>query len=180
MNKHFSDIHFHDSYQTEWKYVDISEILEPTETKGGLYLGNSVISQDLVYLKENKIPIILDVCGQKFVYPEDIIEAYKCIEAEDSPYFDLAQYFDECLEFIHEHRLKGRNVFVHCKAGVSRSATIVICYLMKILEMDFENAYKFVKMKRTCIEPNEGFLEQIEKFGKKLKEKIVVHQPIQN
>jgi len=46
---------------------------------------------------------------------------------------------------------------VHCAAGVSRSASIVIAYLMKINHWTFENAYSFVKSKRKIIDPNFGF-----------------------
>lgn len=165
---HSDDIHFQDHYDVEWKYVDISVIMEPCEGKGGLYLGNSKISQDLPFLKENAISIILDVCGQKFVYPEDIIHCSKSISAQDFESYDLSQHFSECFDFIHEHRLKGHNVLVHCMAGVSRSATIVIGYLMKTCGMDLENAYKFVRKRRTCISPNEGFIQQLEVYEKEL------------
>jgi len=48
-------------------------------------------------------------------------------------------------------------VLVHCHMGVSRSATVVIAYLMKYFHMTHREAYNFVKKKRSVINPNEGF-----------------------
>lgn len=89
------------------------------------------------------------------------------IEADDFPNFDLcknhelclnkkAPYFDKGADFIYEN-LPKTNVLVHCFAGVSRSTSIVIAYLMKYKDMKFDNAYEFVKSQRTCAWPNEGF-----------------------
>jgi protein-tyrosine phosphatase len=55
----------------------------------------------------------------------------------------------------------GGRVFVHCFAGVSRSATIVIAYLMKEHGLSFNSAIKFVKSKRPQINPNDGFRKQL-------------------
>lgn len=37
------------------------------------------------------------------------------------------------VEFIERHQAKGNSVYVHCKAGRTRSATLVGCYLMKVI-----------------------------------------------
>jgi dual specificity phosphatase 12 len=52
---------------------------------------------------------------------------------------------------------KGGKVLVHCFAGVSRSATIIIAYMMQEHGMNYHSAFKFVKSKRPFINPNEGF-----------------------
>jgi len=46
---------------------------------------------------------------------------------------------------------------VHCYAGVSRSATIVIAYLMAEMNMGFMDAFSFTKSKRFVVFPNFGF-----------------------
>lgn len=74
----------------------------------------------------------------------------------------LLQAFD----FIEEARLNNGCVLVHCNAGVSRSASIVLAYLMQYHNMDFETAYKHVKTQRECIHPNAGFLKQLKEFKK--------------
>jgi len=52
---------------------------------------------------------------------------------------------------------KGGGVLVHCYAGVSRSATCTIAYLMQEREMSFEDAFSFVSKQRPVIFPNMGF-----------------------
>lgn len=61
---------------------------------------------------------------------------------------------------------EGRNVLVHCAAGVSRSASFVIAYLMNRKDMLFPDAIRFVKERRSVIRPNSGFSQQLEKYGK--------------
>jgi len=59
---------------------------------------------------------------------------------------------------------------VHCHAGISRSATISISYIMKTMGWDLSKAYDFVKQKRPCISPNLHFMGQLLQFEKQLKE----------
>ena len=63
--------------------------------------------------------------------------------------------------FIYLHKLNfvGK-VFVHCYKGVSRSATIVIAYLMLKCNIDLEDAVKMIRAKRK-IHPNDGFIRQL-------------------
>ena len=49
----------------------------------------------------------------------------------DSDQADLSPYFDQCADFIHEALVEGHGVLVHCQQGVSRSASIVLSYLIK-------------------------------------------------
>lgn len=52
---------------------------------------------------------------------------------------------------------QSTNVLVHCMAGISRSATIILAYLMKYRNMKYSDAYLFVNNKRNVIYPNQGF-----------------------
>lgn len=52
-------------------------------------------------------------------------------------------------------------VLFHCYAGVSRSSTIAIAYLMSIYGMSLDNAYNLVKQQRPIIQPNYGFAEAL-------------------
>lgn len=58
---------------------------------------------------------------------------------------------------------------VHCQAGVSRSATIVIAYLMKTKGWPYLEARNYLRSKRPIIEPNDGFVEQLQSFELELK-----------
>lgn len=61
-------------------------------------------------------------------------------------------------------RTQGSKVLVHCKMGVSRSASVVIAYAMKAYNWDFKKALEFVQQKRNCIKPNQNFISQLETY----------------
>ncbi len=58
---------------------------------------------------------------------------------------------------------------MHCAAGVSRSASFTIAYIMKTKGKTFEDARQFVKSKRDVIHPNQGFQAQLALYEKKLR-----------
>jgi len=88
----------------------------------------------------------------------------------DLPGIDIISYFDECFSFIDSALNAGGRVLVHCMAGVSRAASIVIGYLMKVKNMDFETAFNHVKAQRPCIRPNDGFMHQLQIYGCQLRQ----------
>ena len=140
-----------------YNYKDLNEI----EDK--LWLGNSFAAGNINDLKEKGITKILTVMnGPPKKYDEGF--NHKTIEIMDINFQNIIQYFGECLNFI-----KGdEKILVHCAAGASRSATIVIAYLMWKNKMNFNDALQFVKNKRPIIWPNAGFKEQLKMFEKLL------------
>lgn len=80
---------------------------------------------------------------------------------------NLFPYIEQAIEFIRT----GSVVFVHCAAGVSRSSSIVIAYLMIDKKMKFQEAYEFVKKRRPVICPNPGFQAQLKKIEELLAKK---------
>ncbi|KAI3380816.1 hypothetical protein SNEBB_006168 [Seison nebaliae] len=95
------------------------------------------------------------------------VESIK-ISIDDSAQANLATYFDKLLEKIHEHELKGGRTLVHCVAGVSRSATICIAYLIRYCAMRLKQAHDHVKSRRQFIRPNCGFWRQLIDYERKI------------
>ena len=65
-------------------------------------------------------------------------------------------------------KASGGRVLVHCHAGVSRSATVCMAYIMKTLGHDLRTAYDYVKSRRSCVSPNLHFMGQLLEFEKRL------------
>ena len=57
---------------------------------------------------------------------------------------NLLDHFDEAFAFIDNARRPGCNVFVHCLAGVSRSASVVVAYVMAREHVSLKDAYECV------------------------------------
>jgi protein-tyrosine phosphatase len=81
----------------------------------------------------------------------------------DDPSEDISRFFITAFHFIRQHLERG-NVLVHCQAGISRSCTIVIAYLMQQMLISFKEAFSLVKSKRPIANPNKGFIKQLKKF----------------
>uniref|UniRef100_A0A669CRN7 Dual specificity protein phosphatase 10 n=1 Tax=Oreochromis niloticus TaxID=8128 RepID=A0A669CRN7_ORENI len=130
-----------------------------------LYLGNEHDAQDINLLQRLNIGYILNVTTHLPLYHYDTgLFVYKRLPATDSNKQNLRQYFEEAFEFIEEAHQAGMGLLIHCQAGVSRSATIVIAYLMKHTWMTMTDAYKFVKTRRPIISPNLNFMGQLLEF----------------
>ncbi|XP_066541503.1 dual specificity protein phosphatase 22-A [Hoplias malabaricus] len=128
----------------------------------GLYLGNVIDSKNRESLSQNGITHILSVYNQAKPVLEDM--TYLCILAADSSNQNLLQHFKECIRFIHECRLNGGACLVHCLAGVSRSTTVVVAYLMTVTNYDWEECLSAVKAVRSYVSPNCGFQQQLQQF----------------
>ena len=84
--------------------------------------------------------------------------AHKVIDAQDIDDYDISKDFDDGCEFMKYWISRGP-VLVHCAAGVSRSASMVICYLMRRDRTSFSKTFSYVKSKRRVICPNDGFID---------------------
>nr|XP_012229742.1 PREDICTED: uncharacterized protein LOC105676439 isoform X1 [Linepithema humile] len=126
-----------------------------------LYLGNGRDAADLQLLRALGATRVLNVTSQLPGYHEERGITYRKIPASDSGQQNLKQYFQEAFEFIEEARKTGSSVLVHCQAGVSRSATIAIAYIMWHKGLSMVEAYKLVKNVRPIISPNLNFMGQL-------------------
>jgi len=70
---------------------------------------------------------------------------------------------------VEEARTSETRVLVHCHAGISRSPTIAIAYIMKHINMGALDAYAFVQRSRNIISPNLNFMGQLIEYETKLK-----------
>ena len=84
--------------------------------------------------------------------------------AADTPDQNLSQYFSVCNDFIHAARLREGNVLIHCLAGMSRSVTVAVAYIMTATNLNWKDALKVVRAGRAVANPNVGFQTQLQEF----------------
>lgn len=137
----------------------------PVEILPGLYLGDSVHSAQQDALRELGITCLLNVsttCKNMFEQEFD----YMNIPVNDNDSANLSSWFDKAIHFIDNARDNDGKVLVHCQAGVSRSATVCIAYLMYKNNMTLEDAFDHVRARRGIISPNLNFMQQLKEFEK--------------
>ena len=126
-----------------------------------LYLGNRFAASALDILKSLGVTHVVN-CSleQPNFFPNDLIY-YNC-NLRDSLTEQIE--FEGPLRFIQQALASGGVVFVHCAAGVSRSASIVIGYLMRTQGLSKREALRKVAELRPCIKPNSNFLKQLSRL----------------
>jgi hypothetical protein len=77
--------------------------------------------------------------------------------ATDTPSYDISNDATLAVEFIREGIAAGDCTLVHCHAGVSRSATVVILHLMRLHGWDYDTAIGQLRRVRPYVCPNSGF-----------------------
>lgn len=90
------------------------------------------------------------------------------VNIEDNESENIAKYFKYLNDVIQGVERRGEKVLIHCRAGVSRSASVVIAYLMYRYKLNLEEAFEYVKNKRPQIDPNYGFLKRLKAYEKVL------------
>ncbi|XP_059054251.1 protein phosphatase Slingshot [Achroia grisella] len=135
----------------------------PTEVFDHVYLGSEWNASNLEELQRNGVRHILNVTREIDNFFPGMFH-YLNIRVYDDDRTDLLKHWDNTYKYINKARNEGSKVLVHCKMGISRSASVVIAYAMKAFNWNFEKALKHVKAKRNCIKPNTNFLSQLETY----------------
>lgn len=124
----------------------------------GIYLTDNINARDYEILHKLGVKQILTVGIDLDPHRTNVFKTYK-IDVSDVNNENISMYFNTANEFI-----KKDVTLVHCRAGISRSATIVIAYLMKTNRWNLSRALSYVRGKRRIIKPNDGFIEQLKKY----------------
>ena len=139
----------------------------PIEIIPHLYLGSIGSASNLKELQNCKIThIVCCARGIKNFFPNNF--KYLNLDLLDSETVDIKKYFEESGKFINEAIKNNGNVLVHCHAGVSRSSTILIAYVMKYQGMKLDKVLELLRSKREKVNPNEGFIKQLKEYEKEI------------
>ncbi|KAF2873461.1 dual specificity protein phosphatase-like protein PPS1 [Massariosphaeria phaeospora] len=138
-----------------------------------MYLGNLVHANNPELLRELGITRILSV-GESLCWTEDVkirmkwpTENLMMVDrVQDNGVDPLSDEFGRCLTFIEAGKRDGGATLVHCRVGVSRSATICIAEVMNELGLSFPRAYCFVRARRlnVIIQPHLRFTYELLKW----------------
>ena len=136
----------------------------PDEIIPGLYIGSVESISDPNVLKIRNIQSIVRVLKQPLPLTANKSFDYFCIPVIDDESENISSYFDSSFSFIDSALSSNKSVLVHCSAGVSRSATIVIAYLMRKYKYSLHESIRKVRLKRHICKPNPSFLRQLKQL----------------
>jgi len=150
---------------------DINEIIPH------LYISNWDTSNnpEIIRLHNIKAVITLETTNK----PTQILRYYYSnkidfihIQIIDMKESDIGKYFDSTYNFIQKHISKNENVLIHCAAGISRSATIILNFILRDMFRKYNLKHEkpeeiliysldIARTKRPIINPNPGFINQL-------------------
>ena len=140
----------------------MSKIIYTNKIK--LYLGDVCDANDEINLQKHNINTIICVAEDAKIRLNNSKIAIHKYNLQDSHECNISLYFDEISDLIHKQDV----VLVNCVAGISRSASFVIAYLMKYYEMNLEDAFLYVRKRRNRICPNKKFMTYLYDYEFKL------------
>ncbi|XP_071314461.1 protein phosphatase Slingshot homolog 3 isoform X1 [Trachinotus anak] len=144
--------------------VTMAQMDKPSKIFDYLYLGSEWNAANFEELQKNNIGYILNVTREiDNFFPESF--SYMNIRVYDVEATDLLSHWTDTYNFINTARDSGQAVLVHCKMGVSRSASTVIAYAMKQQQWPLDMALTYVRDRRSIVKPNEGFMKQLQTYN---------------
>ncbi|EMD32076.1 hypothetical protein CERSUDRAFT_162133 [Gelatoporia subvermispora B] len=136
---------------------------QASEIVPGLFVCDAYTATSPAVLQQLGITHVISVLPDGFyAYPRGI--KHVVVPVGDSRKDDIGRYFRKALEFIQKALDADGQVLVHCVWGMSRSATIVMAYLIESRNMSTVQALKVMRAKREIVRPNAGFLRQLQMY----------------
>lgn len=138
----------------------------PTEIiPGFLYLGNYYDAADDVKMTDMCVTHIVDATCDYLSRDnaQKLNIAYLPVQVWDMEGVDIFQHFETVLAFILEAKgAQNGRILIHCRAGISRSATFVLAYLMYAgICPSLKSALELVVPQRPYVLPNPSFRAQL-------------------
>ena len=128
-----------------------------------LYLGSEWNASNLEELRQNGITHVLNATREiDNFFPAHFV--YHNVREYDEEATDLLKYFDGTYKFIRAAREEGGRVLVHCKMGISRSASVTVSYLMKERGAPLDETLAHVRARRPIVKPNRSFFKQLQVY----------------
>ena len=128
-----------------------------------IYLGGILAAENEHYLDQYNIGFVVN-CAEEIHIKYKKRQVY-ALNLEDTETQKIFPIFELAYRIIKKFR--NRNILVHCAAGMSRSASLVIFYLMKEKGWNYDQCFKYVKERRSVISPNDGFEKQLRDYYEK-------------
>lgn len=144
-----------------------------------LYLSGVEVFNDVSQLVQRRIFTLVALISPDEVPRLDPPFRQYFFPIDDAPEAPISQFFEPTFTLLATTLLRGENVLVHCRAGVSRSVTIVIAFFLRTFRAQLHSyfvcpyvsrhphekwadaLYRFILRNRPQAQPNPGFVRQL-------------------
>lgn len=125
-----------------------------------IFIGNYKDASDEKWLDKNNITHVINATKD---LPNYFPHRYKYLQLslDDTMNQSLYEVLEPSYKFIYNAIGNGGTVFIHCFAGISRSVSIAIYFLMKVNRTTYLRTLDFIRTKRIIANPNPGFARQL-------------------
>lgn len=161
-------------------YIDTDFNANSIPTEPRILVGDLASASNFDAMKEQNITHVLCALNGGMEMFKDEFE-YMIVHANDDPWVEIDQYFDEAVAFIDRALVSSpeSKILIHCQRGASRSVTIVAAYLLynmnrvnAILESDIRSTIvgviESIHSVRDIACPNDGFIDCLDRYVRKI------------
>lgn len=126
-----------------------------------LWLSDVNTAREKSFLINENITHILncaeEVDARPSCYKIPITIVHIPMEDDETPIIE--KQLQEAISVLNTWDQEGHTVLVHCRAGISRSATVILAWLIQYKGMSFDDAWSIVVKSRNIIRPNDYFMK---------------------
>ena len=154
--------------------VPYQQVFGHQHTSHELYISGARAARNEAIRHECKIYAILTIGAENSINnftARNARNRYMCVGLKDMPMIQISRHFPRMLDFISQ-ALQHGNVLVHCTMGVSRSATVVVAFIMRECRVQMAEAYKCLEDVRPYINPNPGFMLQLREWERQCSREV--------
>ena len=131
---------------------------ESTQIINNLHLGSSFNAYSISELTNKKINVVINVTEEIDNFHDDnLYMIYYRFPIKDDDNDDISEILEQTYDIIDDHLSKGDRVLIHCFMGASRSAAVIIYYLMRKYNIIYEQALEYVSKKRILVNLTPSF-----------------------
>ena len=161
-----------DDVDAHYKHIKLITGGKISQVDQNVFLGCCFAARNEKIIKDYGITYILkmyndDPRNGSYTCHKNI--KYMVINADDNQSHQISKHFKKCIKFIQQALKENARILVHCHAGISRSATIVLTHLMINRGMSLDIAYGYLRVKRSIVKPNPRFWKDLQILDKKIK-----------
>jgi atypical dual specificity phosphatase len=130
-------------------------------------LGGALMFDDIERLQRQGIGAVINLCAERQDDLSRLSQAQMTslwLPVIDTCAPTLAQ-ITQGIEWIEQQLHSGRTIYIHCAAGVGRSATMLACWYMYAWGMGVQDILLFLKARHPQISPTRRQMRQLHAFA---------------